>query len=65
MNYAPAPFLQAQSMVDGEGNDTEWGKNIVRITEFAQETAGSYASQYNETAWFPVVRNTFSHYMEV
>lgn len=60
---ASAPLLQAQSM--SEGNDTEWSKNIVRITELAQDTAGSFSSQYNETAWFPVARNTFSHYMEV
>lgn len=52
-------------MVSSEGNDNEWSKNIVRITDFAQETAGSFASQYNETAWFPVARDTFSRYMEV
>lgn len=52
-------------MVDSEADDTEWSKNVVRITEFAQETAGSFASQYNETAWFPVARETFSRFMEV
>lgn len=52
-------------MVDSEEDDTKWGKNIVRITQLAQETAGSFASQYNETAWFPVARDTFSRYMEV
>lgn len=52
-------------MVDSEGNDTEWSKNIVRITDFAQDSAGSFASQYNETAWFPVARDVLSRYMEV
>lgn len=56
---------QVQSMVDGESNETEWSKNIARVTEFAQETADGFASQYNETAWFPVARNAISHYMEV
>lgn len=61
-----ASLIQAQSLVDSsEGDDTEWGKNVVRITEFAQQTAGSFASQYNETAWFPVARDTFYRYMEV
>lgn len=64
MNVSAA-LVQAQSMVDSEGDGTEWSKNIVRITGFAQETAGSFASQYNETAWFPVARDTFSRYMEV
>eukprot|EP00752_Nemacystus_decipiens_P012877 g11399.t1 len=54
----------AQSIVDTEGDDTEWGKSVVRITQFTQETAKSFASQYNETAWFPVARDTFSRYME-
>lgn len=56
---------QVQSMVGGESSETEWGKNIARVTEFAQEQAGEFASQYNETDWFPVARDALSHYMEV
>eukprot|EP00903_Cladosiphon_okamuranus_P017637 g16245.t2 len=55
----------ARSMVESsETDNAEWSKNVVRIRNFAQETAGSFASQYNETAWFPVARDTFSRYME-
>lgn len=56
---------QVQSMADEESSETEWGKNIARVTEFAQEKAGGFASQYNETAWFPVARDAITHFMEV
>lgn len=56
---------QVQSLVDDESSETEWGKNMARVTEFAQEKAGELASQYNETDWFPVARDALSHYMEV
>ncbi|CAM9249568.1 unnamed protein product [Ectocarpus fasciculatus] len=54
-----------QTMLDVESNgESEWGKNIVRVTEFAQETASGFASQYNETAWYPVAQNAISNYFE-
>lgn len=56
---------QVQSLVDGESNQTEWGKNVARVTEFAQEKAAVFALQYNETVWFPVARDAISHYVEV
>ncbi|CAM9155461.1 unnamed protein product [Ectocarpus sp. 13 AM-2016] len=54
-----------QTMLDDESNsESEWGKNIVRVTEFAQETASGLASKYNETAWYPVAQNAISNYFE-
>lgn len=53
-------------MLDIESNsESEWGKNMVRVTEFAQETASGLASKYNETAWYPVAQNAISNYFEV
>lgn len=53
-------------MLDVENNsESEWGKSIVRVTEFAQDTASGFAAQYNETAWFPVAQNAISNYFEV
>lgn len=56
---------QAKSMLDGENNETEWAENIARAAEFIQEKAGDFASQYNETVWYPMARDAISNYMEV
>lgn len=52
-------------MLGDETNETEWSKNIARLTEFAHETVVGFDAQYNETVWFPMARNVMSHYMEV
>lgn len=58
-------FTQVQAKAEGEGSDTEWSKNIARISEFAQDSVSGIAAQYNETSWFPVVHDAVSQYMEV
>lgn len=52
-------------MLDGENDETEWSENIARAAEFVQEKAAGFASQYNETVWYPMARDAISNYMEV